>query len=361
MHPTNPALFFAVFVVFAVVLGASPEAASGCPCSQYIEPHLRDLFHEDSPLSVVVFVSGETDADAQTSPDSPKIPSPKVLEILGDTLAERVAFMELEDSTRQGLYQPLRVVEPPPMWSLIGDACLQSAPCWRAFAQSAGASHAVTLRVAMRQERPHHTLTLLSVVSGETLSRFEFTSNKNLKRQQKELGPALYKLLGVTITCHNYNPLGMPCQTDEDCQNNLTCVPVDDRGSYSICVVRPPPLVFTEQAIWATTLGTVGVAALSAGGALGWHADDLQDRVKQGIKRADMTQTEAQALLADSQNNALGANILYATGGAAILSAALILLWPTPHDDPEPSATTQVQWMPWVSNNELGGALHMRF
>jgi hypothetical protein len=78
---------------------------------------------------------------------------------------------------------------------------------------------------------------------------------------------------------------------------------------------------------WFWTAFSAGVAALAGGGALGGLAHQKVDEA-----RAAPDQMAGDALLSDARGMALGANICFGVGGAALLGAVLIWILDSPED-----------------------------
>lgn len=108
-------------------------------------------------------------------------------------------------------------------------------------------------------------------------------------------------------------------------------------------IAEPPPLVYeapprTRPVVivgpaetWSTTrklsvaVAVAGAAAAGTGIYFGWRAKDLQDRADRRCPLAVCDDPEALRLNDQARTSAMGANILYITGGAAL--ATSVVMW----------------------------------
>lgn len=96
-------------------------------------------------------------------------------------------------------------------------------------------------------------------------------------------------------------------------------------------VVVTQPSAFTGRRKIAVVVGAFGVAALAAGGVLGWTARGLEDDAYDVCPQASCDDAaEANALVARAETRARYANIGYGVGAAALIGAAVLWLTGAP-------------------------------
>ena len=160
--------------------------------------------------------------------------SEKILEVLNDTLVEHIEGLETEGSDGQ-ITKPLSAINGVAMLLQLDaldpaerDACINDPACIASNASAFDANKVVVGRVYTEgRDRPEISLQLFDVSTQAIDNVFTFESNKNLKRQQKELKPALYKLFKYKPPVVKTTQLGATCTSDSECQTpfkeNLIC------------------------------------------------------------------------------------------------------------------------------------------
>lgn len=95
--------------------------------------------------------------------------------------------------------------------------------------------------------------------------------------------------------------------------------------------VGPAPSGWTGRRKLSLVLAVVGVAAAGAGIALGMHANTLESESDDICGHSTCHEADAVALNGSARHYALGANIGFAVGGAAVVGAAVLWFLGAPH------------------------------
>ncbi len=102
-------------------------------------------------------------------------------------------------------------------------------------------------------------------------------------------------------------------------------------GHDAGAVVGPTPSGWTGRRKLSLVLAVVGVAAAGAGIPLGMHANTLERESDDICGHSTCHEADAVALNGSARHYALGANIGFAVGGAAVVGAAVLWFLGAPH------------------------------
>jgi hypothetical protein len=298
--------------------------------------------------------------------------SEKILEVLNDTIVEHIETLDVQEVEGGPVTRPLTAINGVAMMLQMDaldeatrEGCINDPICISRFSGEFGAHKVVIGRIYTEgRDRPEISLQAFDMTTQAIDNVFTFESNKNLKRQQRELKPALYKLFKLRPPKVKTTQIGSECSTDFECQDpfkeNLVCNKEPD--SPQICVIPPKALFTTGQIIGATTAGVLGLGFIGTGVVFGLGATDLETQVKDGIKTNSITQVDAKDKLDSAGTKATIANVFYGLGALSLVGAVVVLLLPNDEDDPvlrrEPSdsdSSTQFFFQPALGPD--GGGL----
>jgi hypothetical protein len=291
--------------------------------------------------------------------------SEKILEVLNDTLVEHIENLDVQEVEDGPITRPLTAINGVAMMlqmesldASTREGCINDPVCIARFSGDFGAHKVVIGRIYTEgRDRPEISLQVFDMTTQAIDNVFSFESNKNLKRQQKELKPALYKLFKLRPPKVKTTQLGSTCNLDTECQDpfkeNLVCG--GEEGAPRICVIPPKALFTTGQIIGATSAGVIGLGFIGTGVVFGLGATDLETQVKDGIKANTITQVDAKDKLDSANTKATIANVFYGLGALSLVGAVVVLLLPNDEEeqslrkDDAPSdeeGSTQIYFMP---------------